>query len=170
MLAHGLSVGKNFKSFSPYAFDANWPWLISVGDNVVFSQNVKVLAHDASTNLVGPYTKVGLVTIGDNVFVGANVTILCNVEIGNDVIIGAGSVVTCDIPANSIAAGNPARVIDSMENFRAKHQQAFVEHPYFNKHKWNKWIDAPQEDKDEMKEELKKLLDIYKKGKCTCSL
>lgn len=49
--------------------------------------------------------------IGDNVTLGANVTIIGDVRIGNNVVIGAGSVVVKDIPDNSIAVGNPARVI-----------------------------------------------------------
>ncbi len=51
------------------------------------------------------------VTIGNNVWIGANVTILPNVTIGDHCVIGAGSVVTKDIPANTVAAGNPCRVL-----------------------------------------------------------
>ena len=50
-------------------------------------------------------------TIGNNVVLGANVSILGDIRIGDNVIIGAGSVVVSDIPDNSIAVGNPARVI-----------------------------------------------------------
>lgn len=53
-------------------------------------------------------------TIGDNVFLGANVTILGDIYIGDNVVIGAGSVVVNDIPSNSIAVGNPAKVIKQL--------------------------------------------------------
>ncbi len=53
--------------------------------------------------------------IGDNVTLGANVTIIGPVHIGNNVIIGAGAVVVKDVPDNCIAAGNPARVIRYVE-------------------------------------------------------
>lgn len=53
----------------------------------------------------------GRATIGDNVSLGANVTIIGNIRIGNNVTIGAGSVVVKDIPDNCVAVGNPARVI-----------------------------------------------------------
>ncbi len=51
------------------------------------------------------------ITIGDNVWMGGNVTILSGVTIGGNTIIGAGSVVTKDIPSNVVAAGNPCRVL-----------------------------------------------------------
>lgn len=51
------------------------------------SSNVKILAHDTSTEYVNGYTKIGVVEIGNNVYIGYNVTILCNVRIGSDVII-----------------------------------------------------------------------------------
>lgn len=53
--------------------------------------------------------------IGDNVSLGANVTIIGNVHIGNNVTIGAGSVVVKSIPDNAIAVGNPAKVIKYIE-------------------------------------------------------
>ena len=56
-------------------------------------------------------THSGRPTIGNNVSLGANVTIVGNIIIGNNVTIGAGSVVVKDIPDNCFAAGNPAKVI-----------------------------------------------------------
>lgn len=49
--------------------------------------------------------------IGDNVFLGANVTIIGGVRIGNNVEVGAGSVVVKDVPDNCVVAGNPAKII-----------------------------------------------------------
>ena len=60
--------------------------------------------------------KNGIPTIGDNVSLGANVVIIGNVKIGNNVIIGAGSVVVKDIPDNSVAVGNPAKVIKTLKS------------------------------------------------------
>lgn len=51
------------------------------------------------------------IVIGDNVWIGAHVCVLPGVTIGNNCVIGAGSVVNRDIPANTLAAGNPCRVI-----------------------------------------------------------
>lgn len=56
------------------------------------------------------------ITIGDNVWIGANVTVLAGVTIGNNSIIGAGSVVTKDIPDHVIAVGNPCRIMKKMDD------------------------------------------------------
>ena len=57
----------------------------------------------------------GEVVIGDNVWIGDKVSVLPGVHIGNGCIIGANSVVTHDVPAYSIAAGNPAKVLKAIE-------------------------------------------------------
>lgn len=63
------------------------------------------------------YTTVGKAngdacpTIGDNVILGANVTIIGDITVGDNCIIGAGAVVVKDVPSNSIVVGNPGRVI-----------------------------------------------------------
>jgi len=50
-------------------------------------------------------------TIGDNVYVGANVCIVGDIKIGNNVVIGAGCVVTKDVPDNAVVVGNPGRIL-----------------------------------------------------------
>ena len=63
-----------------------------------------------------PITSRGGITIGKNVWIGENAVILQDITIGDGCIIGAGSIVTKDIPAYSVAVGNPARVIKQLEN------------------------------------------------------
>lgn len=155
LLENGLTIGKNVSNYSPYAFDSEYPWLISVGDNCIISTNVKILAHDASTGRFAVhYSKVGCVNIGKNCFIGSGSIVLCNVDIGDNCIIGAGSIVSKDIPANSVAAGNPAKVICSIEEFREKHKFFLKEKPIFEK-PWNEWSTATMEEKIDMKEKLK---------------
>ncbi|HEM3678014.1 TPA: hypothetical protein U1C83_001176 [Streptococcus suis] len=65
----------------------------------------------------------GAVTIEDNVFIGMNTTILKGVHIGKNVIIGAGSLVNRDIPDNSVAAGNPCKVIMPLSEYYEKRKK-----------------------------------------------
>ena len=110
-IKRGLTVGKNvFVNFG-CVIDYDFCWLISIGNNVTLAPYVQILAHDASTKRELGYTKIGKVSIGDNVFIGAHTVVLPGVNIGNKVIVGAGSVVTKDIPANVVAVGNPCRVL-----------------------------------------------------------
>lgn len=63
-----------------------------------------------------PLYSKGPVIIGDNVWIGDKATILPNVTIGNGAIIAANAVVTKDVPAYSVAAGNPAKIIKRLKN------------------------------------------------------
>ncbi len=75
---------------------------------------------------------VAPITIGNNVWLGANVTVNPGVTIGNNTVIGSGSVVTKDIPSNVIAVGNPCRVLreiteEEKADWRQKHQELLKE-------------------------------------------
>ena len=120
LISMGMTVGKNFKRLNGVILDPGHCWLIEIGDNVTLAPRVHVLCHDASTKQFLDYTKIGRVTIGDNVFIGAESVILPGVTVGNNVIIGANSTVTHDIPENSVAVGSPARVICSLDEYLAK--------------------------------------------------
>lgn len=152
--AHGFTAGKNFSYNSGYPIDANWPWLISVGNDVTLSSNVRILAHDASTVKVGAHTKIGIVKIGNNVFIGADSIVLCNTRIGDNVIIGAGSVVTHDIPSNSVYAGSPAKFVCSFSEFQEKHLRNLKTKPYFDKYRWDEWANASEKERREMRRKL----------------
>lgn len=103
------------------------PYLISLGNNVHIASGVKFINHDITAlmfrymdqNQTIPGRK-GTITIGNNVFVGANSLILYDVNIGNNCIIGAGSLVNKDIPDGSVAAGIPCKVIGSFEEYKKK--------------------------------------------------
>ena len=154
-LSRGMKVGDNTHIFSWEGIDANWPWLISIGSNVTVSAAVQILAHDASPTKVGCGAKLGRVVIGDNVFVGARSVILCNVRIGDNVIIGAGSVVSHDCEAGYVYAGNPAKKICTIEEYRAKHEKQRSERPDLSKiRRWDDWGNASDEEKQRMIELL----------------
>ncbi|NVF11538.1 acyltransferase [Anaerococcus sp. AGMB00486] len=102
--------------------------LISIGENVWLASNVQFITHDVSHFMLNGMKiydkkfkeKVGCISVGNNVFVGANTQILYDVKIGNNVIIAAGSIVNKDIEDNSVVAGVPAKKIGKFEDFVEK--------------------------------------------------
>lgn len=115
LINRGMVVGKNFHMFNS---EIDWEYcnLITIGDNVTISSS-RLLTHDASTKKFIGYTKIGRITIENNVFIGSGSIILPGVTIGNNVIIGAGSVVRTDIPDDSVVTGNPATIICSTSEY-----------------------------------------------------
>ncbi len=102
--------------------DRIFPYLITLDDDCRIAAGTAILAHDASTKRHLNYSKVGKVYVGKRTFIGANSVILPNVRIGSDVIVGAGSVVASDLPNGVVAAGSPAKIIDTTENYVKKHK------------------------------------------------
>ena len=103
--------------------------LIRLGNNVRIASKVTFVTHDVTHVMLNDnpslkgerfQEKIGCIEIQDNVFVGAGSTILYGVQIGTNVIIGAGSLVNKDIPSNSVAAGVPAKVIGSFDEYLSK--------------------------------------------------
>lgn len=118
-----MTVGKNFKRLNGVILDPSHCWLIEIGDNVTMAPRVHILCHDASTKQFLEYTKIGRVTIGNNVFIGAESVVLPRVNIGNNVIIGANSTVTHDVPDNSVVIGSPTRILCSLDEYLDKEKK-----------------------------------------------
>ncbi len=104
------------------------PYLISIGDNVRITSNVKFITHDGgmwvarNLGILENADKFGKINIGNNVNIGWNVILMPGVNVGSNCIIGAGAIVTKDIPNNSVAAGVPARVISSINEYCEKNR------------------------------------------------
>lgn len=98
---------------------------VMIGNNVLVGSNVLITDHNHGRNNLSdvefaPYIRElhskGPVIIEDNVWIGENVSILSNVRVGRNSIIGANSVVIKDVPAYSVVAGNPAKVVKCIKN------------------------------------------------------
>ncbi|MDQ7793523.1 MAG: acyltransferase [bacterium] len=100
-VAPGVSVGLMAM------FDVFFPELIAIGENSIVGYGALVLAHEF---LIEEY-RTGKVSIGRNVVIGANATVLPGVRIGDGTIVSAGSLVNRDLPGGVLAGGVPARVI-----------------------------------------------------------
>lgn len=153
LISMGMTVGKDFKRMHGVILDPGHCWLIEIGDNVTMAPRVHILCHDASTKQHLGYTKIGRVTIGDNVFIGAESVVLPGVTIGSNVIIGANSTVTHDIPAGSVAVGTPARVICTLEEYLEKEKCRMETAPCYGE-EYTLRQNVPMEKRLQQKEDL----------------
>jgi acetyltransferase-like isoleucine patch superfamily enzyme len=84
---------------------------ILIGDNSVFAPGVELLSAGHDYRYINLPDTYGTITIGKNVWIGANSIILQGVSVGDGAIVGAGSIVSKDIPPYTVWVGNPARKI-----------------------------------------------------------
>ena len=126
----GVKFGQNCEFRTKYF--GSEPYLIEVGDNVKTSINVYFVTHDGSLsvvrNLYEKYKNIDVfkkITIGNNVFIGINATILPGTKIGDNVIVGAGSIVKGELMSNGVYAGCPAKFILSIDDFLKKNEPDF---------------------------------------------
>lgn len=151
LIARGMKVGEHFNRQQGCYIDPTHCFLIEIGNNVTLSIRVTLMAHDASTKKILGYTKIGKIHIGDNVFIGANATILPGVCIGNNSVIGANSVVAKDVPENTVVAGNPARILSTTDEFHKKNAELMKNAKLFGpEYRYSKHLTQAQ--KDEMQE------------------
>ena len=131
----GMVIGERtriFASPNDICIDESRPWMIKIGNDVQITRGVIMLTHDYAWSVIkGAYGEIcgscGKIVVGNNVFIGMNSIILKGVEIGNNVIIGAGSIVSKDVPDNCVVAGNPARVIMTLDEYYKKRKLAQYE-------------------------------------------
>ncbi|MGG0461918.1 acyltransferase [Priestia aryabhattai] len=163
LISMGMKIGDNCSIQPGVIFDYSHCWLIRIGDNVTIAPEAYLLAHDASTKMLNGYTKISSISIEDNVFIGARALIMPGVTIGKNTIVAAGSIVTKSIPENSVVAGNPARIISTLEEYKVKINKQFndsMSNVYDNNYtlKGN----VSDNDKNEMYEQLKSKIGFVK--------
>lgn len=119
----GGVLGRNCVIYADVEFGSE-PYLIHIGDNCRITNGVRFVTHDGGLwtlrnqgKISSHYGKFGPINVKNNVHIGWNAIIMPGVTIGNNCVIGCGAVVTHDIPGNSIAAGVPARVIKSLDEY-----------------------------------------------------
>lgn len=130
----GVKIGEGTMIYHPHTviIDTTRPELIEIGNYVKITKGCTILTHGFDWSVLNvKYGNImgsaGKVKIGDNVFIGMNSIILKGVTIGNNVIIGAGSVVSKDIPSNSVAVGNPVKILMDIHDYYEKRLKVQVE-------------------------------------------
>lgn len=112
------------------------PYLVRLGDHVSLS-TCTLVGHDGSISVLNKaynvkLESVGQIDIGDYCFVGTGAILLPGIRIGDRCVIAAGSVVTRDIPANSVVAGVPAKVVSTTDALVEKLQRRSEQLPWFD--------------------------------------
>lgn len=146
----GVRIGENCSINTEY-IDYGHGFLVSMGNNVTVAVNAMILTHDASTKPFLGYSKVGSVSIGSNVFIGGGSIILPGVTIGNNVIVGAGCVVNRSLPDNSVAVGNPCRIIGTTSDYLEKNREIMKVAPIYDTY----WANKTLEEKEKMCADLR---------------
>lgn len=130
----GIKIGRGtiIRNTQNIHIDIQRPELIEIGDNVLLHSGTTILNHDfASRAFINAFSDYipshSKIKIGNNVWLGQNVSILKGVTIGDNVIIGYGSIVTRSIPSNSIAVGCPAKVIGSFTDYYQRRKKDYIE-------------------------------------------
>lgn len=119
---------------------------IRIGDNCMLAANVIISDSDwhGIYNRIRPFRCTKPVVIENNVWLGERVIVTKGVTIGENSVVGAGSVVTKNIPANCVAAGNPARIIKTINPSRRmlKRELLFsdAEHYFYNQDQLDKYM------------------------------
>lgn len=130
--ALGMHIGDDVFLPASTAIDVSHCFLISIGDHCGFGEGCFLLAHDAQMDEYLDAARIGRIVIHDSCHIGARTVILPGVEIGPRTLVGAGSVVTKSLPPDSVCAGNPARVICSLDEYLARHRARIASGPTFD--------------------------------------
>jgi maltose O-acetyltransferase len=90
---------------------------VEIGEGCLIAAHSVITSegHDPNAESFRDSSLSGKVVINNNVWLGAGVYVMPGVKIGENSVIGAGSIVTKDIPPNSIALGNPAKIVKTKE-------------------------------------------------------
>ncbi len=128
----GLSIGENTHLVGQVTFGRGGKDPIVIGSNCVLV-NCAILGHDACTNrILGISSSPAIpVIIEDDCFIGHGAIILMGVRVGRGAIVGAGSVVTSDVLAGTVVAGNPARMICTVDELVERRKKMALQHPEY---------------------------------------
>ncbi|HKV75123.1 MAG TPA: acyltransferase [Gemmatimonadales bacterium] len=129
--AQGMHIGQGVNLPPSTTIDSSHCFLISIGDWCGFGSDCVLLAHEGQFDEFLDAGRIGRVVIHPHSHIGTRSVILPGVEIGPRTIVGANSVVTKSLPPDTVCAGNPAKVICTLEEYLEKHRARLKERPNF---------------------------------------
>lgn len=130
--SQGMHIGNDVLLPMSTFVDVSHCYLISIGDHCGFGPDCLILAHDAQMDEYLDAARLGRVVIHESCHIGARTVILAGVEIGPRTLVGANSVVVKSLPANTVCAGNPAKVICPLDEYLDRHRERMKERPTFD--------------------------------------
>lgn len=120
----GAKIGKN--CFIDTRYWGNEPYLITIGNNVAVTGGVRIHTHGGARvarRQFPNFDVFGKVVIEDWAYIGSCAQIMPGVTIGEGAMVAAGSIVTKSVPPGVVVAGNPARVLCSVEDYIERNQK-----------------------------------------------
>lgn len=130
--ALGMHIGEDVWLPPSTWIDTAHCHLISIGDHTGFGEECMILAHDAQMDEFLDAARIGRVIIHESCHIGARCVVLPGVELGPRTIVGTCSVISKSLPADSVCAGNPAKVLCSLDEYLERHRERLVELPNFS--------------------------------------
>ena len=127
----GMHIGNDVFLPASTWIDVSHCFLISIGDHCGFGEECLILAHDAQMDEFLDAARIGRVIIHESCHIGSRTVILPGIEIGPRTLVGANSVVTKSLPPDTVCAGNPARVLCTLDEYLVRHGRAIAAGPRF---------------------------------------
>ncbi len=138
--SRGMKIGERCYIGANVTFGRGGKDPIVIGDDCIIT-GCTILGHDASpalfleelqgTSIFDRKSYKKETRIGNRVFIGVNAVVLAGITIGDNCIVGAGAIVCHDVPSGSVVAGNPAKIISSIEDFKKKYKNIYLKNPEF---------------------------------------
>ena len=148
LVQKGMTIGRDVALPASTWIDTPHCFLISIGDHCGFGDGCAILAHDAQMDEFLDAARLGRVKIHESSHIGTRTVILPGVEIGPRTIVGAGSVVSKTLPPDTVCAGNPARVICTLQEYLDKHRARMTDLPTFEYMQYDSRFLTPERRKE----------------------